>query len=120
MEFTLHVGLEFDEDINVLQEDLEKGLAGSNVNMDRITGVFVDGDSFSEWGKVFENPEYLHGVINYTADDAIAAKQVGLDMVLNLLQWPDPVITLAANCSPHKTFHIPFAITRGDDWSTSV
>lgn len=82
--------------------------------------VFVEGDSFVEWGEP-AGTDPLHVVVVFTATGPLDAFTRGTEILATLVKYGNGVVNLAASCTPDgSTAHEPFAISLHSDWGCTV
>jgi hypothetical protein len=83
--------------------------------------VFVDGDSFSEWGEPLHmnSLDFLHGQVTFVTSFHQTAYSTAMSLMHQLLADAGGPVTLYADCSSNA-IHQPFAVTLASDWEDQV
>lgn len=111
--YTLHAALALDEgNLRDAVVALPMALAI------HVTEVFCEGDSFLEWMEEPKEGDAIHAMIDYEAEDDQRAWALGVSIYLDLLQHPDPPVSLYATCL--EGHNEPFAISTKEDWGCQL
>lgn len=100
-----------------LDDHVRDALGGNWYDEPTNVEVFVQGDSFVEWGEPVQPEDvYCHGMVFWDAPSPGVAWSQAVAIYRDLLIHEDPLVSLSASCWPSANAHVPFAVSSAEDW----